>query len=45
MPLWYYVTLHPDAKLSPEDLMLLSSWSRAAAVDEPKLLRDQGANP
>lgn len=30
MPLWYYLTLHPDAALSEEDLALLSAWSRGA---------------
>lgn len=34
MPLWYYVTLHPDAKLSAQDQALLTEWSRAA-MSEP----------
>ena len=28
MPLWYYVTLHPDARLSAEDRKSLASWAR-----------------
>jgi hypothetical protein len=28
MPVWYYVTLHPDAKLSERDIRLLAAWSR-----------------
>lgn len=38
MPLWYYVTLHPDAKLSAADRKALIDWSRAAdssVVDRP----------
>jgi hypothetical protein len=30
MPLWYYVTLHPDARLSLDELAALGEWSRAA---------------
>ena len=28
MPLWYYVTLHPDAKLSDADRKILAQWAR-----------------
>jgi hypothetical protein len=28
MPAWYYVTLHPDAKLATEDLQRLTAWSK-----------------
>lgn len=28
MPTWYYVTLHPDAKLSPSDFAALTAWAR-----------------
>lgn len=28
MPLWYYVPLHPGAKLSAEDKDILRKWSR-----------------
>lgn len=28
MPLWYYVTLHPDGRLSDADLRLLDAWAR-----------------
>lgn len=31
MPLWYYVTLHPDARLSEADVALLQAWSRGAS--------------
>jgi hypothetical protein len=27
MPAWYYVTLHPDAKLSSDDLTALRRWA------------------
>lgn len=26
MPLWYYVTLHPDGKLSENDRKILARW-------------------
>jgi hypothetical protein len=29
MPVWYYLTLHPDAKLSDADRRVLGEWSRA----------------
>ena len=28
MPTWYYLTLHPDAKLSPTDLAALTAWAK-----------------
>jgi len=28
MPLWYYVSLHPDAKLSDADRARLADWAR-----------------
>ena len=28
MPAWYYVTLHPDAKLENSELNALAAWSR-----------------
>jgi hypothetical protein len=28
MPQWYYVSLHPDAKLSPADRELIIKWAR-----------------
>ena len=28
MPVWYYLTLHPDAKLSQRDLDALAEWAR-----------------
>ncbi len=31
MPLWYYLTLHPDSRLSDVDLAVLAAWSRATA--------------
>ena len=30
MPLWYYVSLHPDARLSRAELDTLKDWSRRA---------------
>jgi mono/diheme cytochrome c family protein len=30
MPLWYYVTMHPAARLSEEDLAALRSWTGEA---------------
>ena len=39
MPVWYYVTLHPDAKLSRADLFALLTWStdttRERSLDDP----------
>ena len=31
MPTWYYLTLHPDAKLSPADLAALTAWAKDSA--------------
>jgi len=31
MPLWYYVTLHPDARLSEAEVAQLQTWSRGAS--------------
>jgi hypothetical protein len=28
MPLWYYVTLHPDARMNPAELKALADWAR-----------------
>jgi hypothetical protein len=28
MPTWYYLTLHPDAKLSQQDYATLAAWAR-----------------
>jgi hypothetical protein len=39
MPAWYYVTLHPDAKLSSDDLAALRRWAdmgdRALPTPQP----------
>jgi hypothetical protein len=32
MPLWYYVTLHPDARLSDSDLAALGHWARGTSA-------------
>jgi hypothetical protein len=32
MPTWYYLTLHPDAKLSPADLAALTAWARSTSA-------------
>jgi hypothetical protein len=34
MPTWYYVALHPEARLSPADKSVLRAWSGAAAGGE-----------
>lgn len=31
MPLWYYVTLHPDARLRDGDLAVLQAWARGGS--------------
>jgi hypothetical protein len=28
MPLWYYLTLHPDARLSSADMQALTTWAK-----------------
>ena len=33
MPLWYYVTLHPDARLTQGEYEMLLDWSRRAAEE------------
>ena len=33
MPLWYYLTLHPDSRLSERDLEALAAWSRGAHTE------------
>ena len=35
MPLWYYLTLHPDAHLSETDLAALGEWSDGATTEAP----------
>ncbi len=35
MPLWYYLTLHPDAHLSDTDLAELQEWSEGATTESP----------
>jgi len=32
MPAWYYITLHPDAKLTLTELNTLAAWSRGDSV-------------
>ena len=34
MPLWYYLTLHPDSRLSDADLAALAEWSSGGAAEE-----------
>ena len=34
MPTWYYVVLHPEARLSPADQSVLRAWSGSAAGGE-----------
>lgn len=33
MPLWYYVTLHPDGRLTDADRAALQQWSAGAAAE------------
>ncbi len=33
MPLWYYLTLHPDSGLSNTDLATLTAWSQGASTE------------
>ncbi len=30
MPLWFYLPLHPEAELLPEDIKILTAWSKSA---------------
>ena len=32
MPLWFYLPLHPEARLSQDDLARLRDWTRAAGA-------------
>ncbi len=41
MPLWYYLTLHPDARLSNTDLAALEAWSQGASTEVPAQLVPQ----
>ena len=34
MPTWYYVPLHPEARLSAKDQSVLREWSGYAAAGE-----------
>lgn len=34
MPLWYYLTMHPEAKLSSADKQVLREWTSAAVKVE-----------
>jgi hypothetical protein len=34
MPTWYYVALHPEARLSPADQSVLRAWSASAGPDQ-----------
>lgn len=38
MPLWFYLPMHPEARLSDEDRAILREWSRA----ERRLARESG---
>ncbi len=35
MPVWYYLTLHPDARLSDGNRAILRIWSEGAAQEGP----------
>jgi hypothetical protein len=34
MPTWYYVVLHPEARLSANDQSVLQAWSDSPAAGE-----------
>jgi hypothetical protein len=34
MPTWFYLALHPEARLSPADQSVLRAWSASAGRDE-----------
>ena len=36
MPLWFYTPLHPEAKLTEEDLAVLRSWAGAGSAHGPE---------
>ena len=40
MPTWYYVVLHPDARLSASDQSVLRVWSGSAAGGEGRKEED-----
>ena len=40
MPTWYYVALHPEARLSPADQSVLREWSGSAAAKEERESHD-----
>jgi cytochrome c551/c552 len=39
MPLWYYVTLHPEARLSNDEQRLIRSWLSASEPSPVTLMR------
>ena len=34
MPPWFYTPMHPNARLTPEDVMILAEWADNATGDE-----------
>ena len=42
MPTWYYVVLHPDARLSASDQSVLRAWSGSAAGGEGRKEEGEG---
>ncbi len=40
MPLWYYLTLHPDSRLAAADVATLEAWSRGATAELGDRTRD-----
>lgn len=45
MPLWYYLPLHPEARLSDADRALLREWTRAAGEAPPDEADSREAPP
>jgi hypothetical protein len=35
MPLWFYLPIHPDARLSAGDLSVLQAWTQAGEPENP----------
>ena len=40
MPAWYYLSLHPDARMSDPDRAVLAAWARSSTVDGRPLQAD-----
>jgi hypothetical protein len=36
MPLWFYTPLHPEARVSPDDVTELSMWADSGEAEAPR---------